>query len=1337
MFRLKLIITQVVSVLAIALAGFPLISVGQHYNHDQIGRLSSVVYPSGDGVRYEYDTRDNLVRIGTFLAPTPPTDVSITRLPENKAQLTWAHPINDRVEIIGFFIEAANIGSADWQPLQLDPPIGPTERTATVYLSDGEQDFRIVAIEGFTRSAPSSTVRLAAQEALLVTTLVDENDHQLGRGEGDSLREVIEAAAPGDRIEFAIEPGDQTFLPLDIGFLPPPAVGLLPLPPAAPPFSTILLRAIELVIDKDLTIDASGVPGGITIDAFHECRVLRIIGDVKVTLKDLTILNGFADDGGGIFSDQAELELQNCHLVGNEAVYGGGLFSLEGRVTMLEGSVSDNVATGNGGGIFLIDSELTVRFGEVSGNAAGFWGGGVINNGGTVTIENSSLYNNHADRAGGGLFNSDGVMLVVNSTLSGNSSGTNEGGAAVNPFFDPDRDATMTLRHCTIAGNVGGGVLNESPSVLVLDNTILANNTKLNAPLDMEGDFTAIGANVVRAQIGGTRLSGPAPLTSDPLLDDLASYGASSTMPPLVGSPVIDAGVVTANTPSTDQESSSRPYGPAPDIGAVESRLSADTDLKWLTTTAGTILPTFRSKRLDYSVTVSSSVTLAAVRPAANVFGQTIDVRINGGAWATVDSKDSSADLPLFPGENPIQVRVTAENGSTTKTYTLKVIRGAREETNTELTSLSLSAGALSPAFQPATVDYDTFAANEVTGTTVTATPAEKGATMAVRSNYGPFVPLVSGVASAPLVLKVGDNAIDVKITSKDGGTSLTYTVVVSRAAPDSSNADLASLSTDVGSLSPPFSRGRSVYRITTDEKTAASVTASVAQSGATMKLSVNGGSATTLNSGEASTSFGLAEGENIIRIIVTAVDGTTVHPYTLIITRIIEGVAVASADSQDAASQDASISGDGRFGAFSSSDSSLLVGDTNNAADIFVYDRMEDTLERISVDNNGIEGNDDSSRPSISADGRYVAFQSEATNLVPNDTNGDTERSRGSDIFVHDRIANATERISLTDSGGEANQASESPSISGDGRYVAFVSGANNLVTGYANGEFNVYVYDREATDPAEAITGISVPFGNYAANLNSLNPAISSDGSYVAFELSVDKSVDSTPGYQYRDIWLYNRATTGVERITGTEIGPSADTTDSRAPSISADGRFIAFESNLESLDFYDTNLAVDVFLYDRMDKSIRRVSSKAAQGGEDYMQSRNPSISGDGRYVAFESQASNLVDDDTNGSADIFLKDLQTGEIVRLSETLVGAEGNADSLLPSVSFDGRSVAYQTDATNLKANNTNDSTDVIVAFIKALNPSSLADLASLTTGSGRFAAMESPASAGVWSRI
>jgi Tol biopolymer transport system component len=161
-----------------------------------------------------------------------------------------------------------------------------------------------------------------------------------------------------------------------------------------------------------------------------------------------------------------------------------------------------------------------------------------------------------------------------------------------------------------------------------------------------------------------------------------------------------------------------------------------------------------------------------------------------------------------------------------------------------------------------------------------------------------------------------------------------------------------------------------------------------------------------------------------------------------------------------------AAISADGRYVAFHSDASNLVAGDTNNARDIFVRDRQMGTTERVSVHSNGAQGNDWSFDPAISDDGRYVAFESRASNLAPGYTNGTV------DIFVRDRLMGTTERVSVDSNGTQANYDSYSPDISGDGRYVAFQSLASNLVSGDTNGVSDVFVRDRGSTPTPTSTT-------------------------------------------------------------------------------------------------------------------------------------------------------------------------------------------------------------------------------------------------------------------------
>jgi Tol biopolymer transport system component len=161
--------------------------------------------------------------------------------------------------------------------------------------------------------------------------------------------------------------------------------------------------------------------------------------------------------------------------------------------------------------------------------------------------------------------------------------------------------------------------------------------------------------------------------------------------------------------------------------------------------------------------------------------------------------------------------------------------------------------------------------------------------------------------------------------------------------------------------------------------------------------------------------------------------------------------------DGTSAGGDSPSLSADGRWVAFQSAANNLVAGDTDGVTDIFVYDRQTDATGRVSLASNGIQSDAGSYSPSLSADGRWVAFESEASNLVANDTN------KVRDIFVYDRQTGATERVSLASNGIQSNGESNSPRISANGRWVAFVSWANNLVTADTNDWSDIFVYDRQ----------------------------------------------------------------------------------------------------------------------------------------------------------------------------------------------------------------------------------------------------------------------------------
>ena len=361
------------------------------------------------------------------------------------------------------------------------------------------------------------------------------------------------------------------------------------------------------------------------------------------------------------------------------------------------------------------------------------------------------------------------------------------------------------------------------------------------------------------------------------------------------------------------------------------------------------------------------------------------------------------------------------------------------------------------------------------------------------------------------------------------------------------------------------------------------------------------------------------------------------------LLTGTTERISVDSDEAQGngrslASASSSTVSADGRFVAFNAFASNLVAGDTNFRLDVFVRDRVAGTTERISVDSDEVQGNFASYSASISADGRFVAFFSDAWNLFA----GDTNNSR--DVFVRDRFAGTTERVSISrSSGGLADSHSDHPEISPDGRFVAFYSEATNLVAGDTNARSDIFVRDRLASTTER----VSLRSGGGQADGHSDDPVMSADGRFVAFWSDATNLVaGDTNGV--RDVFVHDRETGVTERVSvsGGEAQGNAFSGGflhfaSMGTSISADGRFVAFRSTASNLVAGDDNNAADMFVRDRLAGTTERVSVDSA-GGQANGDSYTVSISADGRFVAFESAATNLVAGDTNGFDDIFLRD-----------------------------------------------------------------------------------------------
>jgi Tol biopolymer transport system component len=398
------------------------------------------------------------------------------------------------------------------------------------------------------------------------------------------------------------------------------------------------------------------------------------------------------------------------------------------------------------------------------------------------------------------------------------------------------------------------------------------------------------------------------------------------------------------------------------------------------------------------------------------------------------------------------------------------------------------------------------------------------------------------------------------------------------------------------------------------------------------------------------------------------------------------ERVSVDSSGGQaNSPSMFSSGSDDGRFVVFDSSASNLVAGDTNAVSDVFLRDRLNGQTTRVSVASDGSQADGECSQSSSSADGRYVTFESSAHNLVPGPA-----PSYGQ-IFVRDRVTGVTTRVSNNTSGGPAFGPSAFPCISDNGRYVAFLSAADDLIPG-ATG-WQVYVYDRQTSQMLLASAdSAGVPGDNTSSGSM---PRFSADGRLVVFQSTSSNLVpgDVNPA---SDIFVHDLQTGQTSLVSVNSSGQQANGTCINT-TISKDGRYVAFASNATNLVPGDTNGFFDAFVRDRVAGRTTRVSVSSV-GFEGDGDSYHPTISADGRFVAFESWASNLVPGDANFLIDVFVHDCLTGQTTRESVSSAGAQGSDASYVRSISADGRFVTMASDAPNLVAGDTNGSRDIFL---------------------------------------
>lgn len=379
------------------------------------------------------------------------------------------------------------------------------------------------------------------------------------------------------------------------------------------------------------------------------------------------------------------------------------------------------------------------------------------------------------------------------------------------------------------------------------------------------------------------------------------------------------------------------------------------------------------------------------------------------------------------------------------------------------------------------------------------------------------------------------------------------------------------------------------------------------------------------------------------------------------------------------------SISADGRFVVFLSTAGNLVADDTNDLQDVFLFDRGSEQISRITTGHDGSEPDGPSSDAHISSDGRFVAFVSEASNLVENDSNG------YADVFLYEVESGRMSLVSAAPDGTQGDDRSLQPSISEDGRFVSFVSLADNLHDGDRNEVSDIYVYDRDEGQ----LELVSVDGQGNSANHHSKHAVISGNGRYVVYQ-SMSSNLADVDDNNMWDIYLRDRQV-GVTELISRSIDGQAGSMESQRPSISADGRYVAFESWATDLVAGDENYYSDVFVVDRHTGEVELVSV-GSEGQQANHVNGGAVISANGRYVAFSSMAGNLVPNDHNQMYDVYMRDRRSNRTQLISINVNGQAGGGASISPAVTAAGTYIVFDSGAADLVSNDTNERIDVFV---------------------------------------
>ncbi len=401
-----------------------------------------------------------------------------------------------------------------------------------------------------------------------------------------------------------------------------------------------------------------------------------------------------------------------------------------------------------------------------------------------------------------------------------------------------------------------------------------------------------------------------------------------------------------------------------------------------------------------------------------------------------------------------------------------------------------------------------------------------------------------------------------------------------------------------------------------------------------------------------------------------------------------------------DGSSASPSISDDGRYVVWGSNAYSLYTPDTNGTTDAFMKDLSTGVTTMVGVSTAGVQGNSANYSPMISGNGKYVAFNSDSTNLVANDNNNQV------DVFVRDLVNNTTERVSVTSAGIEANVGgSYIAAISSDGRYIVFHSDATNLVANDTNLQKDVFVHDRinhttirVSVDSAgtEGIGGAS-----YGAD-------ITRDGRYVVL-YSIATNLVAGDTNNQNDVFRYDLQTGQVIRVSVAYDGSEAIGGASSYAAISDNGRYVAFRSLATNLVVNDNNNKADIFYRDIVGNTTTRVSVDSS-GNQANNASLYVIMDGAGRNIYFATNTSNFDVNDTNATYDIYKHDMVTGLTTLVSKSTNGTIANNSSSSVDCDVNGFNVVYLSNASNLVTGDTNTYSDIFLTQLETISVISIA---------------------------